>query len=241
MLTELTYLRNALLRIVVAFVALVSVFLFVPLPYFGNTVAEVAIEAVRVQLVPQGATLAVMSPLDPFFAQASLAAALAVALIIPLLLSELWWFAAPVLTTRAPPALAGGLLSSLALAALGGVFAYRILIPLMFNELYAFLPAEVVPLFNLRVVLAQVASLTLGTALMFLLPLLMVLLTFAGLVRAHAWRAYARHAVLLVLVVSAIITPDGSGVGMALLAAPVCALYGVGYMGAKVLSRHHYS
>jgi sec-independent protein translocase protein TatC len=234
MLTELRYIRNALLRIIIVFFVLAFVFLTVTIPPIHGTVAAWGVEAIRTNLIPPNATLAVMSPLDPFFALASLAAALATGLIIPFFMWELWRFAAPALTPQERATLASGLVGACVLALLGGVFAYRVLIPLIFAELYAFLPQGVLPLFNLRIVLAQVTALTLGTALMFLLPLLMVLLTWARLVSVRTWSTYMRHAVLLVLVASAIITPDGSGVGMMLLATPVCALYGVGYMGAKL-------
>jgi sec-independent protein translocase protein TatC len=112
-----------------------------------------------------------------------------------------------------------------------------VLVPLTFNELYAFLPHGVVAYFSLREVVSLVTGFVIGCSLIFLLPLMMTLLTFAGLVPAHIWRSYARFAVLLVLILSAIITPDGSGVGMALLSLPVCALYGAGYAASTFVRR----
>lgn len=236
-LSELKIIRNALLRVVGAFVLLTLGFLAASIPYLHGTVSEAAIEAIRVRLLPAGATLAVMSPLDPFLTQATVAASLAFAVCIPLIFFELWHFAAPGLERHERRALAGGLISALVFAGAGAAFAYFLLIPLMFGELYAFLPHDVVPLFSLREVISLVMGFALGTALMFLLPLGMVLLSSIGLVPPRVWGTYARHAVLLVLVVSAIITPDGSGVGMVLLAVPVCGLYGAGYAASAGLSQ----
>jgi len=238
MLNEFKAIRNALLRLFGALLLLVVVGLTVPIPYIGVTATEWAIGRVQADLVPAGATVAVLTPLDGFFAQAAIAAALAAAAVLPLFFFEIWRFMAPALLPPERRALLFGLLGALLLAAFGAVFAYSVLVPIMFTELFAFVPAGAMPLFNLRAVLSQVSGFVLGTALIFLLPLAMVVLSRVGLVPAGVWRAWGRVAVLLVLVLSAIITPDGSGAGMVLLALPVCALYGVGYAGARLLSKN---
>lgn len=238
MLSELKIIRNVLVRLVAGFVLGTAVFLFMPLPLVGGaTLATWAVGVVEAQFVPAGATLAVFGPLDAFFAQASLAAMLALLALVPVAMVELWRFAAPALTARERGGLAGGLMLSLILSALGAVFAYTVLVPVMFNELLYFIPSGVEAVFGLQRVVSLVAGFTLGTALIFLLPLLMALLSYIGLVPATLWGAYVRPAVLLVLIASAIITPDGSGVGMILLSLPVCALYGLGYAGAQLSSR----
>src|SRR6185437_15488777 len=110
------------------------------------------------------------------------------------------------------------------------------LIPVMFIGLYSFLPAGVVAYFSLNEVVSMTTGFMVGCALLFLLPLAMALLSMLGLVPPKLWADYARFAVLLVLIVSAIITPDGSGVGMMLLSVPVCALYGAGYFVSRALA-----
>lgn len=234
MLSELKYIRNIFIRLVLGFFFFTSVFLLLPVEWLGGSVAEWGIQGIRVQFVPTGATLAVLGPLDAFFAQATVAAFMACLLLIPMLFIELWRFAAPALTARERPALAGGLLGSLFLSAFGAYFAYVVLVPVMFNELFVFVPAGVEAIFNLQKVVSLVAGFILGCALIFLLPLFMILLTYIGLIPARLWAAYARPAVLLVLIVSAIITPDGSGVGMILLSIPIAALYAAGYAGAEL-------
>lgn len=235
MLEELILIRNAFLRLLAAFIVLTLGFLAIPLPGLGMPTTEVFIEIIRTRLLPAGSTLAVTNPLDPFLNQATIAATFAVALMLPLLFWEFWHFVAPGLEKRERTALVAGLVASLGLAALGAAFAYFVLIPLMFTELYAFLPAGVVAYFSLSEVVSLVSSFMIGCALVFLLPLAMVILSFIGLVPPGVWLAHVRMAVLLVLIVSAIITPDGSGAGMILLSVPVCALYGLGYAASAFL------
>lgn len=236
-LNELKMLRAMFVRIVLEFFALAAVFLMVPLPGLATTAAEWAIEQIRTQFVPEGAVLAVFGPLEGFFAQATVATLLASLLLVPLLMLEVWMFVAPALRAHERRALIGGLIGSLCLALCGAAFAYVVLLPVMIAEMFAFVPAGVEAVFNLQNIVSMVAGFVLACALVFLLPLGMVLLSYIGLIPAPLWRAYARPAVLLVLVASAIITPDGSGVGMALLSAPVIALYGAGYMGAALATK----
>ncbi len=237
MMNELKYIRNILIRLVLGFFIFTSVFLLVSVPWLGGTAAEWAIEGIRVQFVPSGATLAVLGPLDAFFAQATIAALLACLFLVPMAFIELWRFVAPALTARERTALAGGLLGSLYLSAFGAYFAYVILVPVIFNELFYFVPQGVEAIFNLQKVVSLVAGFVLGCALIFLLPLMMILLSYIGLIQPRLWAAYARPAVLLVLVASAIITPDGSGVGMVLLAVPITMLYAAGYAGAELATK----
>jgi sec-independent protein translocase protein TatC len=237
MLNELKAIRNIFIRLAAAFSAALLAFLFVPLPGTGESASNFAIELMRVHMLPQGAMLAVLNPLDAFFAQASVAASLAVALLLPLLFWEAWHYFSPALLPHERRYLGLGLVCSLALAAMGAAFAYFVLVPVMFTGLYGFLPGGVVAYFSLREMVSMVTGFTVGCALIFLLPLAMVLLSALGLVPSWVWGSYARVAVLLVLVVSAIITPDGSGVGMMLLSVPVCALYGAGYAASKAAAR----
>src|SRR3569623_205985 len=236
MIEELKLIRNIFLRLLAEFGALTVGFLFLPV-WHGEAVTSARIEAARGSLIPAGATLAVTNPLDPFLTQATIAASLALAILIPLACIEAWIFIAPALLPRERAVFGVGLLSALLLAASGAAFAYFVLVPLMVGELYAFLPGGVGAYFSLSSVVSLVTGFMVGCALMFLLPLVMALLTLMGLVPARVWREYARVAVLLVLVASAIITPDGSGVGMILLSAPVCALYGAGYAASAYAGR----
>lgn len=237
MLTELKIIRNILIRLVLGFFFFTFIFLFLPVEWLGGSFSNWVIGQIRVQFIPEGAVLAVLGPLDAFFSQATVAAFLACLLLVPMAFVELWRFAAPALDPREAAIFAAGLVGALFLSAFGAYFSYILLVPLMFTELFMFVPNGVEAIFNLQKVVSLIAGFVLGCALIFLLPLVMIILSYIGLIPARLWAAYARPAVLLVLVASAIITPDGSGVGMVLLSVPVCALYAVGYSGAVLATK----
>jgi sec-independent protein translocase protein TatC len=87
---------------------------------------------------------------------------------------------------------------------------------------------EVVPMLTVDDFISLVMSLILLTGFAFTLPVVMILLTSIKIVPAAFWKQQWRYAILLFLILSAIITPDGSGVSVMLLAVPLCILYGCG-------------
>ncbi len=56
----------------------------------------------------------------------------------------------------------------------------------------------------------------------------MYMLVALKIISNEFWKTHWRYSFFIFLVVSAIITPDGSGISMLLLSAPLMALYGVG-------------
>jgi sec-independent protein translocase protein TatC len=62
-------------------------------------------------------------------------------------------------------------------------------------------------------------------------------LTAVGLVRAATWRKYWRFAVIAIAFFGVVITPDGSGITMLLVAAPMWALYAAGYVACFLHER----
>src|SRR5207302_106559 len=79
---------------------------------------------------------------------------------------------------------------------------------------------------------------TLAFGIAFQLPVLMYGLTVLGIVPANFWKKYWRFATIAIVVFGAIITPDGSGITMFLVALPMLALYAGGYVAAVSLEKH---
>jgi sec-independent protein translocase protein TatC len=203
----------------------------------GLSIADSALEKIRADLTPPGTQLVTSSPLDPFTIKVTLAFVLALAVALPYILFELFIFIAPALYPKERLSLLIIMLSSLVLCFLGAIFAYKILIPFVFKALFTTLPANISALYNVKELITLVIGMMIAMAIVFLLPVVMILCTLSGLVPHTFWRSYARHAILLVFILSAIITPDGSGVSMALSAIPICCLYGVGYLGSRLVSK----
>ena len=68
----------------------------------------------------------------------------------------------------------------------------------------------------------------LGMGLVFQMPMLMLVLARLGIVTAGFLVRNIKYAVLIIFVTAAVITPDGSPVSQALVAAPMFVLYLIG-------------
>lgn len=181
------------------------------------------------EVAPAAVPLVVLSPTTAFVAQIKLAFLLALFFTFPVFLFRLISFLAPALYSY-ERRLIYLLVAPLSVLFLGGVyFAYQYVAPATFTILYGFTgPIGATPLLGTAEFIGVVMALLLITGIAFTLPIFMVLLTALGAIPARFWFQHARYAVVGFLIVSAIITPDGSGVSMILLSVPVSVLYGAG-------------
>lgn len=236
-LHELKLVRNLLLRVGAGFVAFSIICFGAPIAPGSISPSQWGIEHIQRDLLPGDTPLLALTPLDGFIAQAQVAALMGFVPAFFILLLELWFFISPGLYANERRGFAWFLLSSAALLLCGAVFAYRVLIPMIFAALFGFVPEGAVQYFAIGETIGSVVGLLFMTSFLFLIPVGMVLLSGLRLVSPSFWVAHARHAILLVLVLSAIITPDGSGVSMVLLALPVSGLYALGYGASQVFYR----
>ena len=197
--------------------------------FFNSLVADVA---------PADIPLVVTSPTAAFVVQVKLAFLLALIFTFPVFLWRLASYLAPALRSRERQALALVVGPSLILFAVGVAFAYHTIAPVTLSILYGFTgPIGVVPLLGIVEFVGVVAALLLIAGCAFTIPVFMVLMTALGVISTAWWLARARYAIVGILVVSAIITPDGSGVSMLLLSVPVTVLYGAGIVVSAQVER----
>jgi sec-independent protein translocase protein TatC len=69
---------------------------------------------------------------------------------------------------------------------------------------------------------------------MFELPLVMVLSGRVGLVKRSVFTRYRSYAALIIVVISAILTPTPDAFNMMLMAVPLYILYEIGIIGMRV-------
>lgn len=153
----------------------------------------------------------------------SLLAGLAVAM--PYVLWEFWRFVRPALTPRETAATQRFVLWVSLLFFGGLLFGYFIIVPLSvaFFINYEASPS-IVNMIEAGQYLSMVAGVSLGSALLFQLPLLVHFLARMGLVTADLLRRYRRHAFVGLLVVAAVITPPDL-FSLLLVVVPLCWLY----------------
>ena len=207
--------------------------LILPLPTNPSFATEL-FNYMTADLIPKGVTLIVTNPFTAFIVQIKIAFLLAFIFTLPFLLYRLIQYFSPALYVHERLSVLKVVIPSAFLFALGVVFSYFVLIPPTFSILYGFTGnIGATPFFTANEFVGTVLALAFATGIMFLLPVCMALMSRFGVVPSNFWKAQWRYALLFFLIISAIITPDGSGVTMVLLSLPMSGLYGIGYIASS--------
>jgi|SRR3989344_503409 len=197
----------------------------------GDSFAVQFFKIMQNDFMPSGVALIVTSPMSGFITQVELAMTLAFIVVSPLFLYRIMKYLSPALFEHEKKAIFKSLVLSSVLFLLGCLFAYFYMIPLTFKFMYPFTTAlGVTPFFSLDVFMSWVIGILLATGITFLFPIFMIILSFMGVVSPNFWRSKWRHALVCLLVFSALITPDQTGITMLLLFIPLVVLYIVGAM-----------
>lgn len=149
------------------------------------------------------------------------------ALGFPYIFWEIWRFVKPGLHPKERKASRGIVFAVSMLFIIGVVFGYFVVTPLSINFLANYSLADVIDnKIEVGSVVGMVATLALACGFMFQLPVASYILAKAGIVTPQLMRAYRKHAVVAILVVSAIITPPDV-ISQVIIALPLMLLYEV--------------
>ena len=104
-----------------------------------------------------------------------------------------------------------------------------------FLSTYSISP-KIVNEFDITSYVSTLSMLVLASAFMFQLPVIVYFLSMSGLVTSKMLKSYRRHSIVVILILSAIITPPDV-ISQLLIAMPILVLYEVGIMIAKRLEK----
>ena len=158
-------------------------------------------------------------------------------LAFPYVLYELWKFISPGLKDQERRSSRGFILISSFLFFLGVLFGYYVVTPLSINFLGSYrVSQEVFNDFDLSSYISLVRASALASGLIFELPIVIYILTKIGLVTPTTLRKYRKFALVIVLIISAIITPPDVA-SQVIVTIPVVILYEVSIFISKGVIR----
>lgn len=144
----------------------------------------------------------------------------------PYLLYEIWRFIRPGLTEKERTSASGFVFYATLLFVTGILFGYFIISPLSITFLANYTVSNVIQnQITIDSYLSSVATLTLGTGIVFELPILIFILSKLGIMTPRFMRASRRYAVVIILIIAAIITPTPDMLTMLTVAFPLFLLY----------------
>lgn len=186
-------------------------------------------------------TLALTGVADPFVLQMQVAAVAGLVLAAPVWLYQLWRFVTPGLHRHEQRWAIGFAAVATPLFLGGAMLAYWVM-PLGLAILFGFTPEGVENIVSVDRYLSFFLRMVLVFGIGFLVPLLLVLLNFAGVLTGRKMLSWWRWIVVFVLVFAAVATPTGDPINLMLLAGPIFVLVmiavGVSLLNDRRRARH---
>jgi sec-independent protein translocase protein TatC len=205
---------------------------------YPNSIHNISIQIIALMkntLLPKTVTLIQVAPGQVFTAQIYVAIILGVIVAMPITFSELIAFIGPALYFQEKKIIKNIIFPSIILFIAGCFFSYYVVIPYTIEFLYKYGESMgVASFFDITQFILFVMNMLILFGFSYQLPLLMWALTKIKIVNPRFWRNNFRYAIIILVILGAFITPDGSGITMWFVVGPLLLLYAVGMFGVEL-------
>lgn len=155
----------------------------------------------------------------------------------PVVFYEFWRFIKPALYETEKKYATGAVFFTTILFIIGVLFGYFLIVPLSINFLGTYnVSGDVTNQINLNSYIGSVTSIILASGVVFLLPIFSYFLSKVGLITPQFMRTYRKHAIVLMFLLSAVITPPDV-FSQIMVAIPLIILYEVSILIAGNVAR----
>lgn len=150
----------------------------------------------------------------------------ALVVIFPYILYEVWKFIAPALYDNEKGSVKAAFLFGTLMFFLGCAISYSFIFPFTFRFLTEYeISAQITNQISLNSYMSTFLGMIFMMGLIFELPLLAWLLSKIGVLRRDFLKKYRRHAVVILMILAALITPTGDPITLSLVFLPLYLLY----------------
>ena len=162
----------------------------------------------------------------PFFVHLTTSFVLSIVILVPYIFWEIWLFIRPALYPNEAAGVRKALLLGNIMFYVGMAVGYFMVYPLALRFLSTYdLSDNIETLISLNSYIDNFMMLILAMGIAFELPLVTWLLSLFGLLTRSTLREYRRHAIVVIVIAAAIITPTGDPFTLTAVALPLYALY----------------
>ncbi len=187
--------------------------------------------------LPAGATLIATNPISPFLVPLKVTLMAGLMLALPFVLYQLWAFVAPGLYSHEKRLVLPLVVSSTLLFLAGVAFCYFFVFGKVFAFIQSFAPKSITAAPDIEAYLGFVLSMFIAFGAAFEVPIAVVLLARMGVVSIEKLKEWRGYFIVVAFIIAAIITPPDV-VSQLSLAIPMCLLYEVGILAARVFIKH---
>jgi len=184
-----------------------------------------------------GGKLVVTSPTDPVMIVFKLGFLVGLVLASPVILWQIWAFLAPALYFREKKVLVPALFAGLVLFLTGSILAYLFVIPQALRVLFSFQSEAIAPFITYDNYFDFVLQVCLALGISFELPLILIILSWLGVIGPSELKRFRRYAIVLSFIAGAVLSPGADVLSMIMMTLPLLLLYEVGVAGSVVVHR----
>jgi Twin arginine targeting (Tat) protein translocase TatC len=190
-----------------------------------------------VLLLPAKKTGLALQNLRPFgqimiYMQVAIAGGIIIS--IPNLFYQIWAFVSPALRKKERDYVISVVAFSTICFLIGIVFAYFVMLPMTFQFAAQFGTTTIKNQFDIDEYFSIIFSVLLGSGLVFELPMISFFLSKIGILKPQYMRKFRRHAIVVIFVASAFLTPGTDPVSQIILAVPLVLLYEISIFISKI-------
>ena len=229
-ISHLMELRDRLLRSLIA-VAVIFACLFPFASELYDLVARPMMHA-----LPAGTRMIATGVVTPFLIPVKVALLIAFAIALPYILYQAWAFVAPGLYAHEKRLVMPLVVASTVLFFLGVAFCYFFVFGVVFGFVYRIAPASISVAPDIENYLNFVLTMFLAFGTTFEVPIAVLILVRMGVVTIEQLAHARPYFIVGSFVVAAVVTPPDV-LSQLLLAVPMCLLYEVGILAARMFGR----
>lgn len=186
-------------------------------------------------LLEQG-RLAYLHPTEPFMVTLKVSVFLGIVLAMPVLFWHFWRFVAPGLLEREKRIFFPALTASVLLFVGGAMLAFFLVLPMGLKFFLGFAQEALQPVITIDRYFSFAVQVTLMFGFVFETPLVILVLTYVGVLSPRTLRRYRRHAIVAMAIISAVLTPADI-FSMLFMLVPLYLLFEISVALATVIER----
>ncbi|RLI25950.1 MAG: twin-arginine translocase subunit TatC [Candidatus Hecatellales archaeon] len=209
---------------------------YYPFPDPFHNIAALFLQKIQRDLLPSYVKVIVTTPWDALIALFYCSLFLGIVFGMPMIVYQFAKFVAPGLYPHEKRLIIRLSGPAAVLFVVGAVFAYILILPFTIEFLFKYAIAiNLTTFLTIDSFVSFVLLFMAAFGIAFELPLIMILLTSLGVVEPDFWKSNFSYAFAAMCIFGAVITPDGSGVTMFMVAGPMIVLYLAGWL---ISTRH---
>lgn len=203
--------------------------------YFNEKVISILTDPLTSSV--KNVDLVFTSPAEAFTSTIRASIIMGLIIVAPIILNRFYWFVSPGLTKKEKKYSLPILFSAYFLFLIGILFSYYLMLPFGVKFLIEFAPKNIKPMISIGNYISFSTTLVLATGLIFELPLLLLFLSFVGIVNSQMLVKNRKMAILGAFVIGAIVTPSVDMITQGILAFALYGLYELSILTIKTFER----